>query len=368
MHNSNSTEERRHILRRNSDHFQDEISLQDLYFVLVKQKRVILLILVASVIASVLYVMFAPKIYQVSARIIIPGEDDLVLSNRSQENLEPAGNGLARSNPVLVVREELKDKLNPAKKIFTQFQTVLLKDGSWNNFVNGHRNLFQAQENNNSSKVVRNPIELGKDDFFVGDHVVVKYFSSNLEDISTVLEQYIEFARQEYITQLIASRVRRIEREIESLKLDIKQARQQETIKRQDEIAIIKNDLAIAKKLNLTENSSLTVAASNINVPRYLRGTKVLTAELESLQNRTSDDPYISGLRDKQQKLEKLEAIKFTETQFSPFILDGSIQAAEKIKPKSGLILVSGLVLGIFFGLFMAFIVEFIQKTQKSGS
>jgi len=106
--------------------------------------------------------------------------------------------------------------------------------------------------------------------------------------------------------------------------------------------------------------------ASNMNVPRYMRGTKVLAAELESLRNRASGDPFIKGLREKQQKLENLQMIKFEAAQFSPFILDGTIHAAKKIKPKSSLILALGFVLGIFLGLFMAFIVEFIQKTHNS--
>jgi len=347
MQNSGREAERRRILRRNSDQFQDEISLQDLYLVLVKRKMTIILTLVLCLIVSVLYVMFATKIYQASARIIIPTEDDLVLSKQLQEKFDPA-------------------------KIFTEFQTLLLKDATWNEFVDNHKNLFKPQ-NGNKKKVGSNPVELDKDKSFVGEHVLVIYDSSDQDNLNPILQQYIDFARDEYIKHLVSARERRIAREIEALKLVIEQARRFETLKRQDEIALIKNNLAIAKKLNIIDNqqftlqeqSKLTVVASNMNVPRYMRGTKVLAAELEGLKNRASGDPYIPGLREKQQRLEKLQAIKFEAKQFSPFIPDGTLQPAKKIKPKTRLILALGLGLGIFLGLFMAFLVEFIQKTQN---
>ena len=342
------TEERRRVLRRNSDQFQDEISLQDLYFVLVRRKMTILLTVVLCMLVSVLYVIFATKIYQSSAKIIISTEDDLLLSKQLKEKFEP-------------------------KKIFTEFQTLLLKDGTWNEFVKEHKTLFKIR-NDTENKVMSNPIKFGQDKLFVGEHILITYDSSDQDNLNLILEQYIQYAKQSYINNLISARKRRISVEIGALNLEIKQARRQEELERKDEMARIKNNLAIAKRLNIVDNrqftlkeqSKLTVVASNMDVPRYMRGTKILNAELESLQNRTSGDPYIPGLRGKQQKLEKLRLIKFEAVLFQPFILDGTLHNAEKIKPKSRLILALGFVLGIFLGLFMAFIVEFVQKTQNS--
>ncbi len=348
MYDTDSIEERRRILRRNSDQFQDEISLHDLYLVLVKRKMTIMITVAVCVIASLLYVLFATKIYQASARIIIPTVDDLVLSKQFKEDLEPA-------------------------TIFTEFQTLLLKDGSWDDFAVGHEKLFKSRDDSDN-EITKNPLKLGEDKTFVGEHVLVSYDSTDQVNITSILEKYLGFAKLRYIDNLISARKRRVTRDIELLELEIKQARKFETLKRQDQIAVLESNIAIAKKLNIVDNrqftmqekNKLTVVAGNMNVPPYMRGTKVLTAELESLQNRPSGDPYIPGLREKQQKLQKLQKIKFEAAQFSPFILDGTIHEAKKIKPKSHLILALGFVLGIFLGLFMAFIVEFVQKTQNS--
>ncbi len=369
MQGADITEERRRILRRNADQFQDEINLQDLYFVLLKQKKVILFTLAVCVIASVLYVMFATEIYKVSARIIIPVEEDLILRNQITEKNEPERK-INQAQSLIIIPGK---KIDPAIKIFIEFQTFLLKDETWNDFVDGHKKLFKPQQQN-KQRVLSNPLALGKDKSFVGKHVRITYESSDLDNINIILNQYINFAKQGFIENLVSARQRRIARDIDTLKLDIEQARRTEVLKRKDEIELIQNDLALAKKLGiidyrqltLNNQSKLIVVAGDMNVPRYMRGTKVLNAELESLQNRAAVDAYIPGLRDTQQKLENLKAIKFDAERFSPFILDGSVQKAQKIKPKSRLILTLGFVLGIFLGLFMAFVAEFVQKTRKS--
>ena len=62
--------ERRQYLRRQSDQTQDEISLIDLYLVLVCRKKVILFAFTVIVALSIIYLMVAPKIYQVSAMLL----------------------------------------------------------------------------------------------------------------------------------------------------------------------------------------------------------------------------------------------------------------------------------------------------------
>jgi len=347
MHESGIAAERRHLLRRNADQFQDEISLLDLYFVLVKRKMIILFTVALCVIASVIYVLFGTKEYHVTAKMLIPSPDDLILSSQSYEKLAPA-------------------------KVFTEYKIILLKDEIWNDFVDEHKSLFQSQDD--MKNVLQNPIELGTDESFIGEHVLVSYKSNDKDNINPVIEQYIDFVKRRYIDHLISSLNRKVIRSIEALKKDIKLTRSFEAVKRKDAIILLASDLAIAKKLNIIDSrrftmkdqSKLTVVAGKMNVPRYMRGTKVLAAELDSLQNRVSVDSYVPGLREKQQQLAKLQVIKFDAEQFSPFVLDGTIAQAEKIKPKSRLVLALGFVFGIFLGLFMVFIVEFVQKTQKS--
>jgi chain length determinant protein (polysaccharide antigen chain regulator) len=118
----------------------------------------------------------------------------------------------------------------------------------------------------------------------------------------------------------------------------------------------------------MQDKSSLTVVASNMNIPRYMRGTKVLSAELEALKNRQSDDAFIKGLRDWQQEVRRLKLIDYQPEGFQPYILDGHINKPQSpIKPKRSLVLALSIVLGLFLGVFAAFFSEFIQKARQKA-
>ena len=59
---------------------------------------------------------------------------------------------------------------------------------------------------------------------------------------------------------------------------------------------------------NVVQNNQLNISKSS--TPLYYRGYRALNAEINILKNRKSDDPFISGLRDLQEKLALLTSIK----------------------------------------------------------
>ena len=119
----------------------------------------------------------------------------------------------------------------------------------------------------------------------------------------------------------------------------------------------------------MQDKASLTVVASNLDIPRYMRGTKVLAAELEALKNRGSDDAFIQGLRAWQQEVERLKLIEYQPDQFQPYVLDGEINdPGFPSKPNFVLVLALSIALGIFLGVFAAFFLEFIKKAGQSNS
>ena len=59
---------------------------------------------------------------------------------------------------------------------------------------------------------------------------------------------------------------------------------------------------------NVVQNNQLNISKSS--TPLYYRGYRALNAEINILKNRKSDDPFISGLRDLQEKLVLLTSIK----------------------------------------------------------
>lgn len=363
MAEDQAQQERRHYLRRNADQMQDEISLIDLYQVLVRRKQIIFITLAVIITLSIVYLLVASKVYQVSAMLLEPTADQLALTNRTVVN----PNVDAENTKPLFIPEE----------VFKAYTIELKKKETWNRFVAANSELFNDDPDDHvSDRSINNPLVVTDDKDFPGPHILIKYKSGDKNKAGQVLTHYLKFSKHEFTLHQIRIHKQKVEQKVAALELKIKASRSNGKIKREDEIVRLQSDLAIAKKLNIKDNrmlavqdkTSLTVVASNLDVPRYMRGTKVLEAELEALKNRNSDDAFINGLRGWQQEVSRLKLIEYEPERFEPYILDGQINDPESpIKPKVSLVLALAIVLGLFLGVFVAFFFEFIKKAGQSG-
>ena len=207
----------------------------------------------------------------------------------------------------------------------------------------------------------------------------MKYDTPHKDTAVAIVQHYLHFAEQGLITVLTQQITQYINHNTKALELEIQFERDAAKQARLDKIVQLESDLAIAKKLGIVDNLYFSLAgktgnkASVLNIftnstatPTYLKGTKVIMAELDSLKKRTSDDPYIPSLRQKQDQLVKLKQMEFTPAAFHPYRLDGEITTPmSPLKPKKTLVLVLGAVLGLFLGIFAAFIAEFISKARE---
>jgi LPS O-antigen subunit length determinant protein (WzzB/FepE family) len=90
--------------------------------------------------------------------------------------------------------------------------------------------------------------------------------------------------------------------------------------------------------------------------------------EVEVLQQRTDDDPFISGLRDLQEGLARLQSVKIDESGLHAVTFDRKAYPPEhRIKPKRKLIVVLGLVLGLMLGVFLAFFRNFLENQRRES-
>jgi chain length determinant protein (polysaccharide antigen chain regulator) len=130
-----------------------------------------------------------------------------------------------------------------------------------------------------------------------------------------------------------------------------------------DNIARLKEALNIAKQLNIDE---IKIVADNTTIVNmedentvdsnnklYLYGVNAIEAEIRSLQSRLSEDPFTSGLRALEQKIETLKQIKINENDVKPATVDQSaIAPSVRSEPKRKLIV----ILGTAFGILLAFL------------
>ena len=346
--------DRRDNNNNNNNKNEDEISLLDLYFVLVRRKRTIIVTFVVVILMCAAYLILVPKVYQTSIMILPPLQSELTLTEAENTSLSSF----------------------KSKEVFENIQSKLKSKQVWNDFIKGNSVLFPASNKTSDNESVDNPLGFTVKKDFPGDNVVIQYDAKNLESLSKILNKYIMFSEKLYVTELIREERAIVKRKIISFESSIEFSRKKAKVTLDDEIAKLESNLKIARKLGISDNQlvtiknpqALTVVTSDLKNPDYMRGVKVLTAVLEQLKQRHSNDAYIPDLRDKQLELQRLRSITFTPESFKPFQLDGESKKPVKIKPKGTLVLALGIVLGLMLGIFAAFFMEFIQKARSQSA
>ncbi len=119
-------------------------------------------------------------------------------------------------------------------------------------------------------------------------------------------------AKRELVKQRRLDQITGIENTIAAKREGAKQ-RRLDQILRFKEAILIADSLGIKKREDAT--SFIKSAQMNLDIitstnPLYYAGSKELQAEINTLEQRISDDPFISGLRDLQEELARLNAIK----------------------------------------------------------
>lgn len=361
--------------RREHNPNEDEISLQDIYFVLVRRKRTVFYMFILVIIISIAYLLLAPKVYQSSVRILPPLKGEIFLTNLDGVKLV-----ISKGN----LKEDTQDDilnvlpLNTSKDIFDSLKNELHSNAAWSAFVKKHAEWFSASPGNagDGENMPDNPLVFTKNKDFAGEHAIIRYDGRGRDRVAVILNRYLLDAGKQYVDMKQQQAIYKVKFYITALKSDINASRVTAKLKLEDNILHLKDSLSIARKLGIVDNQlvtiknpqTLTVVTSALNTPDYMRGTKVLGAELAQLQKRlsASNDAYILGLREKQSALHRLQAIKYTPETFKPLRVDGQVTTPVKIKPKAKLVLALGMVLGLMLGVFAAFFMEFFQKARSA--
>ena len=198
--------------------------------------------------------------------------------------------------------------------------------------------------------------------------------SDNPEFAAKLVNDYVSFFDLETVRGLVSDAKNSIEEQIMDIEYKISSKRQMTKLRREDQVlryqeaSIIARVLGIKKRVdatNIIQNTQMNVDIATASTPLYYLGIEALTAEINILQNRKTDDPFISGLRDLQEQLALLRSIKITETGMHSVTVDqAAYPPKNRIKPNRRLIVSLGTVVGLFLGIVLVFFVSFIQKQK----
>ncbi len=183
------------------------------------------------------------------------------------------------------------------------------------------------------------------------------------------VERAADLARsdmQQNVRQEIDTRVQEIERQIEVL-------REAALKQREDRIARLKEALTVADQVGMDapqvtpgRTSSDGDLSSFVDGSlMYMRGAKAIRAELQVLEARESDDPFINELRGLQSQLVFLQRIVVKPDNVAVLTLDSAAEVPETpIKPNKVRILALGVVLGGMLGIFIALMRWIMRRSQ----
>lgn len=133
--------------------------------------------------------------------------------------------------------------------------------------------------------------------------------------------------------------------------------------RRLDRIIQLNESLLVAKKLNI-EYAQISQSDNKLNMD-YNRGWRAIEAELNVLKERESDEPFIDGIRNLQERIAYLNNLIINPDKVSVVRVDQHAEVPfEPIKPKSTLLI----MLSVFFGLLIGFFVVLVQDAISKKS
>ena len=202
------------------------------------------------------------------------------------------------------------------------------------------------------------------------------------ELIADWLNGFVDLADKETIFEQTQAFLTKVQRVKEGVLHRIESLRIAEKARRIDLIVQLREALIVAEKIGWIDrpgNEDILYAQAKINktqmsfsfqdMPLYLRGTKALQAEIEALEQRKNEDPFVPELRGLQEQLDYFSAASQDSVNAHAMMIDQkAIPDKVPIKPKRKLIVVVGCVLGALLAVLVVFIRNFAATIKQADS
>jgi chain length determinant protein (polysaccharide antigen chain regulator) len=333
----------------------DEVDFRSIWRLIARRKAIILLSLLAALVVASIYVFYSQAYYRAQTRLLAPQRQyiqGLLIDYKGLEQLD-----VDDYSPERVFEEFLKNlkSYGPRREFFDHENLVELYVSDQADHKPDPDRIFA--ENFDSSM----EIQVDKQD---QSFVTASLVLSDAEQAAQMLNRFVDFVDKRTIEQLYANIDAIIRAEIDRVRYQIQSRLKLAAQTRRDRMTSLQEALIIAKALDIEGPSGTPLfsgidkleIAVNTEPPLYLRGAKALEAEIAVLQARKSDEPFIDGLRQLQDKLVLLESISIDKSTLSAVTIDSAARIPyEAETPKVirvfMLAAMGGLILGVFFAL-----------------
>jgi len=341
----------------------DEISLIDLFLILWRKRFWIIGLTGLITLVSIFYAFSLQPVYEAKTYLLPPQGKNIEILNLFSEK---KANKEGVLEPAYTTKNVYEQALNNLKS--RQYRWVFFnQNGLLELYIKAPdpdirtRDVFDKHFN--SSLAVKD-----KD-----GELTVSFSYGDKQEVARLLNQYIVFINEVTVKAILGNVNGVVQFEKQQIEQQIEQLRQNALLQRQDKIQQIKEQMNIARKLNIHTSkrtgSSLASADGKELPPHYSEGTKALQIKLDTLTRRKSDDPYIAELRPLQARLTVLKKAKIDASQVRAFNIDQeALEPKFPVKPRKKLIAILGFIIGLMLSVFAAFVWHFIEKVREEQS
>lgn len=205
-------------------------------------------------------------------------------------------------------------------------------------------------------------------------HHVVELTLDNPVKAARVLSEYVAFVNNKVISDRARHLELGIRRAIQTNEFEIERAERSYVRRLEENLAVLEEALQIARAAGIQDNQSgLFVGRDDNRLTEasglYLRGEKLLSAEIQALQARIQGSSLIPEVRDRQAENELLKGIRIDISDAFAYTLEKpATPPRDRDAPKTQLILALALVLGGMVGVLTALIRTAIRNRQARAA
>jgi len=342
----------------------DEISLVDLWRIIVEKKRIIILTWLVFVCIAVIYTFIAKPVYQAEVFLLPPSQKDIQALNVSLPSQGDRSDRSDRSDSAAhYVASEVYDlfvqtlKSRANRRTFYANKQVAEKLGATGD-IDTER--FFEEAFNKKLVVSRN---VKKED--LANFTSISLSISDAELSAQWLNQFVEDTSLLVAKQLADEVSAKVESHKLALKDAIKAKLQLAEKRRHDRIVALQEALVASKSLSEDEKHlqvkmrARGLAINTESFPLYMLSPSALAAEIKVLKERKDDAPFIQGLRDLEEGLVTWQQVKVFPDRVKVMSLDQRAFVPKgPAKPKKALIILLAALLGLMLGVVLAFVKE----------
>ncbi|WP_027896943.1 LPS O-antigen chain length determinant protein WzzB [Zestomonas thermotolerans] len=337
----------------------DEIDLIELFHSLWEQKWLILLVTFLVTGAAAAYAFLSKPIYEARVAVLPPS-----LSNVAGFNLGRKEVGLAPFK-VQDVYEVFTRNLQADETRRLFFEGVYLPSLDESERKAPRDRLYES-----FSKVlsIKAPDKRQPNRY----QVVVEH--EDPEVAANWVRRYTEDVARRSLEEMIENAQREIEVKERDVELRIDTLRDTAKARREDRIIRLREALTVAEAVGLEKTPVISgqvveqLSAFMDGSLMYMRGSKALKAEIQALESRVSDDPFIPTLRTLQEQQRLFNSLSINPEKVAVFRQDGAVETPDTpVRPKKALVMAIGLVLGGMLGIFLALIRGLFQRYEREA-